>query len=149
MWDFFKCTHTHTYTHTYTHLHTPTHTLTHTLTHLHTHTPTDLHTPTHLHISTHLHTPTHLYTPTHTHLYTPTHTHIFIYHYFAPTVYLGYSTFLGYKLRLFRVNSNIFIAFQVHQVQIAKVTLNRNKKEGGFRGAQRVEIGVLCLVRLG
>ena len=31
---------------------------------------------------------------------------------------------LGYKLRLFRGNSDIFITFRVHQVQIKKVTLN-------------------------
>ena len=56
--------------------------------------------------------------------------------------------FLGNKLRLFRVNSDFFITFRVHQVQIKKVTLNRNKN-GGFRGAQRVEIGVLGSVTLG
>ena len=36
--------------------------------------------------------------------------------------------FRVYKLRLFRVNCDIFITFRVHQAQIKKVTLNRNKK---------------------
>ena len=73
--------------------------------------------------------------------------HIIYYHCFVSSCtygryflsYFGYSSFLWYKLRLFRVNSAIFITFRVHQVQIKKVTLNRNKK----RGVQRVEIGVL------
>ena len=41
--------------------------------------------------------------------------------------YFRYSTFLGYKLRLFRGHSDTFITFRVHQVQIKKVTLNRKK----------------------
>ena len=36
-----------------------------------------------------------------------------------------------------------FYYISVHQVQIKKLTLNRNKKKGGSRGAQRVEIGVI------
>ena len=34
--------------------------------------------------------------------------------------------FFGYKLRLFRVKSDIFITFRVHQVQLKKVPLNGN-----------------------
>ena len=58
-------------------------------------------------------------------------------------LYFGYSTFFGYKLRQFRVNSDIFITFRVHQVQLQKVPLNRNFKKGGIRSAHRVEKGVL------
>ena len=48
--------------------------------------------------------------------------------------YFGCSTFLGYKLRLFRVNSDIFIIFRVHPVQLQKVPLNRNLKNGVVLG---------------
>ena len=66
-------------------------------------------------------------------------------------LYFGYSTFFGYKFRLFRVNSDISITFLLNQVQIKKVTLNQNLKKGvgALRDAQRVEIGVLGQVMLG
>ena len=52
-----------------------------------------------------------------------------------------FSIFRGYKLRLFRVDSDIFIIFRVHQVQLQKVLLNGNKKMGGSgvpRGLKKV-----------
>ena len=52
---------------------------------------------------------------------------------------------------LFRVNSDIFIIFRVHQVQLQKVPLNGNKKKGGSgvpRGLKKVYLVRFGLDRL-
>ena len=52
--------------------------------------------------------------------------------------------FFRVQITEFRVNSDIFIIFRVHQVKLQKVRLNKDKnKRGGFRGAKKVEKGVL------
>ena len=65
--------------------------------------------------------------------------YIYINHGFASIVYLfylflsyfRYSTFLGYRFGQMWVNIVIFITFRVHQIQLQKPPLNRNKKKRG------------------
>ena len=56
--------------------------------------------------------------------------------------------FISFRVQHFfrvqiRVQIVIFITFWVHLVQIQKLTLNRNKKNGGLSRAQWVEKGVI------
>ena len=61
---------------------------------------------------------------------------------FCPYRALMVDIFIIFRVQhFFLVNSDIFIIFRVRQVQLQKVPLNG--KKGGFRGAQRVEKGVL------